>query len=231
MWLLLREKLIESLKAILPLVAVICVLQVTVIRAPLPLFLQFLTGSALAALGMMLLFIGIELGILPMGRFVGAELSRRGSLALLVAVGVALGFAITVAEPDVLILANQVDAVSRRAISGTAVLYAVAAGVGAFTAIALVRIVFGWPMKYLLAAAYTLILALAFATPHSFVSLAFDAGSVTTGVLSAPVVIALAVGISAVLAGRSAVADGFGILGFASVGPIVAVMVMGILAS
>ncbi len=227
----LKEKLLDVLRAIAPLVIAVCLLQVTIVHAPIGLFLQFLIGSALAIAGMLLLFIGIDLGVLPMGRFIGAELPKRGSLTLIVIVAFAIGFATTVAEPDVLVLAGQVDAVSSSAVSGDTVIYATAIGLGVFTAIAMARIILGWPMKYMLAVVYALALVLALAAPANFVSLAFDGGSVTTGVLSTPVVIAVAVGLSSVLAGRSAVTDGFGILGFASVGPIITLLALGLLSS
>jgi hypothetical protein len=228
---LLREKLLEVLKAVSPLIGFVCILQFTIVQASAALFLQFLFGCVLAITGMILLFAGVDLGILPMGRFTGAELPKKGSLALIIAVAFAFGFATTVAEPDVLVLAGQVDAVSRRGISGGMVLYVIAFGLAALTAIAVVRIIFGWPMKYMLAAIYAVMLLVALATPREYIPVAFDAGSVTTGVLSAPVIIALAIGLSSVLAGRSAVSDGFGLLGFASVGPVIALLLMGILLS
>ncbi|QGM97446.1 DUF1538 domain-containing protein [Methylocystis parvus] len=224
---LLTENLLNVLKAVAPLTAVVSLLQFTVIHAPEALFLQFLTGSALAIVGMALLFSGIDFGILPMGRFVGAALPEKGSLALIVAVSFALGFATTVAEPDVLVLAGQVDAASRGAMSRQTVVYVIALGVAVLTAVAMVRIVAGWRMKYLLAAAYLVALILSAFAPVEFVSLAFDAGSVTTGALSAPVMISLGIGLSSVLAGRSKVSDGFGLLGLASIGPIIAILILG----
>ena len=110
--------------------------------APADLFVQFLAGSILTILGMLLLFAGIDLGILPMGRFIGAELPRKGSITLIVAVAFSLGFAITVAEPDVLVLSSQVDTVSRGAVSGQAVLYVVALGVAVFVAAAMNPVTF-----------------------------------------------------------------------------------------
>lgn len=226
---LLRERLLEAVKAVAPLVVAVCVLQVTVVRAPLELFLQFIVGSVVAIVGMLLLFAGINLGVLPMGRFIGAELPKKGSIALIMAVAFAVGFATTIPEPDVLVLSTQVDDASGGAISGNVVLYVIALGLAAFAAIAMARIVFGWPMRYLLIAAYSLVVVLAVFAPPQFVSLAFDGGSVTTGVLSAPVIIAMAIGVSSVLAGRSAASDGFGLVGFASIGPIIAILVMGLL--
>lgn len=228
---LLREKLVEVLKAVTPLVLVACVLQFTLVQAPLALFLQFLAGSMLAVVGMVLLFMGIDFGILPMGKFVGAELPKKNSLTLIIAVAFALGFATTVAEPDVLVLAGQVEAASPGGISRQAIIYVIGIGLAVLAAIAMVRIIGGWSMRYMLAAAYLIVLVLSLFAPTEFVPLAFDAGSVTTGVLSAPVMIALAIGLSSVLAGRSAVSDGFGLPGFASVGAIIAILIMGMLPS
>ncbi len=225
---ILGGKLAEVLKAVMPLIAVVTVLQVTVIHAPIELFIQFLVGSALAIAGMILLFLGIDLGILPMGRFIGAELPKRGSILLIVGVAFATGFATTVAEPDVLVLATQIGVVSGNSVSGQVVLYAVGIGVAVLTAVAMVRIIFGWSIRMLITGAYLLMLLLAFLAPADFVPMAFDAGSVTTGVLTAPVVIALAIGLSSVLAGRSAITDGFGLLGLASTGAILAVLGMGL---
>jgi len=225
----LRERLFEVLKAIAPLIGAVCLLQVTVVHAPLGLFLQFLAGSMLAVVGMLLLFAGIDFGILPMGRFIGAELPRKGALWLILAVGFALGVVTTVAEPDVLILAGQVEAASRGAISGQPLVYVIAAGVGLLSAVALLRVVFGFSLMYLLAAVYALMILLSLLAPAEVVPLAFDAGSVTTGVLTAPVLLAVALGLSSVLAGRSPAADGFGLLGLASAGPVVAVLLLGLM--
>lgn len=225
---LLKEKLTEVLRAMLPLVMLVSILQFTVVHASAALFIQFLIGSVLAIGGMVLIFIGVEIGILPMGRFIGAELPKKGSLLLIVGVTFALGFATTLAEPDVLVLAEQVDAASQGGIRRDVVLYVVALGVAVFAALAMARIVWGIPMKYLLAGSYAVMILLSLAAPPEFIAMAYDAGGVTTGVLTTPVIISLALGLSAVLAGRSAVADGFGLLGFASIGPIIAVMVLGV---
>lgn len=225
----LKGRLWEVLKTVAPLIGVVCLLQVTLVQAPALLFLQFLVGALLVIVGMMLLFMGVDLGILPMGRFIGAALPRKGSITLIVAVAFAVGFAVTVAEPDVLVLADQVGRISRGEINGTIVLYVIAVGVGIFVALAMARIVYGVSIQLLLSVSLAIVILLSFVAPPEFVPLAYDAGSVTTGVLTAPVVIALAIGLSSVLAGRSAVSDGFGLLGFASIGPIIAVMIMGIL--
>lgn len=226
---LLRQRLRDVLRSVAPLVGVVCVLQFAVIRAPAAEFLQFLAGATLVALGMLLLVAGIDLGILPMGRFIGAELPRRGSALLIAAAAFALGFTSTAAEPDVLILSAQVEAVSGGALAARPLTWLIAAGVGACSAVALLRIVFGFSLRVLLACSYAVLLALSLAAPAAFVPLAYDAGSVTTGVLSAPILLALALGLSSVLAGRTPASDGFGLLGFASLGPVLAVLLLGLL--
>ncbi len=224
----LKGRLAEVLKAVGPLLVAVSVLQFAFVQAPAALFLQFLGGAALAIVGMVLLFAGIDRGILPMGRFIGAELPRTRSLGLILAVAFALSFATTVAEPDVLVLAGQVETMTAGRIAGQPLVYAIAAGVGLFTALAVARIVWGLPMAYLLAATYLLMLLLSFFSPPQLVALAYAAGSVTTGVLTAPVVLALALGFASVLGERSAVSDGFGLLGVASAGAIIVVLAFGI---
>ena len=225
---LLTLQLREVLGAVAPLLAVVCVLQLTLVRAPAALFLQFLAGSALAIVGMLLLITGIEVGILPMGRFIGAELPMKGSPSLILAVAFAVGFATTVAEPDVLVLARQVETASHGAIRAYGLMYVSAAGVGVFSALALFRILSGFSIARLLAAVYATMILLSLVAPAAVVPLAYDAGSVTTGVLTAPVVLALALGLTSVLAERSA-EDGFGLLGLASAGSIIAVLLLGLL--
>lgn len=223
---LLRERLPEVLRAITPLIGVVCVLQFTVVHAPAAEFLRLLAGSLLVAFGMLLLLVGVDMGILPMGRFIGADLPRKGSVTLIVAVALVLGFATTVAEPDVLILASQVEAVSQGDLSGLLLVYVIAAGVGLFAAVALLRIVHGSSFRVLLAVSYVLMIILSLAAPPSFVPLAYDGGSVTTGVVTAPALLALALGVSSVLVGRSTSSDGFGLLGLASVGPIIVILLL-----
>ena len=220
-------KLPEVLRAIAPLVGTVCVLQVAVVHAPLPQFLQFLAGSLLAVVGMLMLFAGIEYGILPMGRYIGAELPRKGSIWWIVAGAAAMGFATTLAEPDVLILAAQVERIAGSDVSGQALVYLIAAGVGLFAAAALARIAHGRSLTLLLAVTFGSMAALSLVAPPQFIALAYDAGSVTTGVLSGPVLLALGLGLSAVFARHAGTLDGFGLLGLASTGPVIIVLTVG----
>lgn len=223
----LRAKLPEVLRAIAPLVASVCVLQFTLVHAPLPQFLQFLAGSVLAVVGMLMLFAGIEIGILPMGRYIGAELPRKGSVPLIVAVAAALGFVTTMAEPDVLILSAQVGAIADSGMPAQALVYLIAAGVGLFAAAGLWQIAHGRALTPLLAASFVLMIVLSLLAAPAFLPLAFDAGSVTTGMLSGPVLLALGLGLCAVLARRAGALDGFGLLGLASAGPVIVLLAVG----
>lgn len=224
---LFRSKLPEVLRAIAPLVGSVCLLQWLLVRAPAAQFLQFLGGAALAVLGMLMLLAGIEHGILPMGRYVGAELPRKGSVWLILGVAAALGFVTTVAEPDVLMLSTQVQKVAGGEVSGRALGYWIAVGVGLFAALALWCISHGYAMTRALAVSFGLMIVLSLISTPSLVPLAYDAGSVTTGVLSAPVLLAIGLGLSAVLARHSGSLDGFGILGLASAGPVIIVLLLG----
>ncbi len=225
----LKSKITEVLKAMLPLVIVIIIMQFTLIKMPIALFLQFLAGAVMAIAGMVLFLLGIETGILPMGEAIGAELPKRRSLWLIVGVAFLIGFAATIAEPDVIVLTGQIDTVSQGSISDNMLIYVIGIGIAFFVVMAMLRIVFGFRMAYLLAASYLIVIVLSFFTPAAFVPVAFDAGGVTTGPMTVPIILSLGIGFSSVLAGRSAISDGFGLIGLASAGPIIAVMIMGII--
>ncbi len=226
---LLKDKLPETLRAVAPLIAVVCFLQFTVVGASTAMFLQFLAGSALVTLGLLLLLAGVDLGLLPMGRFIGAALSGKRSLSLMLVVVFVMGFATTAAEPDVLVLTEQAASAGQGMLSAQRLVYLISAGVGLFVALAMLRVVLGFPMTWQLTAVYSVMIVLSLLAPGSLTPLAYDAGSVTTGVLSGPVVLALALGVTSVLSGRNAVEDGFGLLGMASLGPIIIILLLGLL--
>ena len=181
--------------------------------------------------GMVLFLLGVDIGILPMGKALGAELPRRGSLPLIIGIAFLIGFVATIAEPDVIVLTNQVDTVSGGAIAKNILVYIIAVGVAFFVATAMLRILLGFPIAYLMAAGYIIIIILAFFTPAEFVPVAFDAGGVTTGPMTVPIILALGLGFSSVLSGKSAMSEGFGLIGLASIGPVIGVMVMGMVLS
>jgi hypothetical protein len=225
----LKAKTLEVLKAMLPLILVIIIMQFAFIRMPLSLFLQFLVGAVMVITGMVLFLTGIETGILPLGEAIGAELPKRRSLWLILGIAFVIGFAATIAEPDVIVLSSQIDRVTDGGISNNLLIYVIGIGVAFFVAVAMLRIILGFRMAYLLTAGYLIVIILSFFAPAEFVPVAFDAGGVTTGPMTVPVILSLGIGFSSVLAGRSAISDGFGLIGLASVGPIIAVMFLGII--
>lgn len=220
---------IEALQSILPISIIVIIMQLFFLHTSISLTIQFVVGALLAIIGMGLFLLGVKIGLLPMGEAIGSELPRRNSLIYMIAIAFLIGFAVTVAEPDVIVLTEQIDTVSKGAISGNLLLYIIAIGIGFFVSLAVVRIVFNIPITYLLAAGYVLIIILSFFTPPAFVPLAFDSGGVTTGPMAVPVILAIGLGVSSVLAGKSAISDGFGLIGLASIGPVIAVMLLGII--
>lgn len=226
----LRRELVEVLYAILPVTLVIAGLQFTLIHMPLADFVQFLLAVAMTVVGLALFLFGVKLGLLPLGESLGSYLPNRG-FALILILGFLLGFVITAAEPDVRIFASQVDSASDELTSQSLLVYSISLGVGLSIVLAMLRTVFGLKLVYLLAPCYALVFVLSIFVPEGYFSIAFDSGGVTTGPITVPFLIALNVGVVAVLSGRGGVSQGFGLVALASVGPIIAVMALGVIFS
>lgn len=226
---LLKNTALEVIKATAPLIAVVVILQIFLVKAQIGTFIQFLISTVLVITGMTLLLLGIEVGILNAGKTVGTGLAEKRSVWLIVAVAFLIGFAVAIAEPAVIVLSKQADVISQSAIPGNALMYIIGIGLAFFVVAAMMRIILGVPISRLLAIGYLTIIILSFFVPADFLALSFDSGSAATGALAAPIIIALGIGLSSVLSGRSALTDGFGLVGLASIGPIIAVMLMGII--
>ena len=225
----LREKIKEALVSALPITVIVYVLALT------PLFdmsvtelITFTIGAVLLVLGIGLFSLGADLAMTPMGTHVGSGLSRQKKLGLLLSVCFVLGMLITIAEPDLQVLANQVSAV----MNGTLLVYAVGLGVGAFLVVAILKIVFRKSLSHILMLFYMLLFAMALMLVVSgnapLLPMAFDSGGVTTGPITVPFIMALGVGISNILGDRSSKENSFGLVALCSVGPILAVLVLGI---
>ncbi|API91971.1 DUF1538 domain-containing protein [Virgibacillus pantothenticus] len=224
-----KETIIEVVQSILPITIVITVLQFTLIWLPTETFIQFLIGVLMVGIGLILFLLGVNIGMLPIGEMIGSALSKTKIIWLIVFFGFLLGAVVTIAEPDVRVLSTQVDQVSNGEISKTILILAVAIGVGIFVALSLMRIIFSIPITYILAGGYGMIFILAAFTPSTFVPISFDAGGVTTGPLTVPFIMALGVGVASVLRGKSASQDGFGLIALASLGPILSVLILGVI--
>lgn len=212
----------ESLSSVLPITIIVLMLNFTITPMPFVIRGLFLMGAFLLILGMGLFTLGAELAMMPMGEQIGGELVKSRKLILLVGISLLMGFLVTVAEPDVRILAAQVPSVPNDTI-----IQWVAAGVGIFVVLALLRILFQWRLSYLLIGLYIAAFILGIFTPGNFLPVAFDSGGVTTGPLSAPFIIALGVGVASVRGGSSSHDDSFGLVAFGTVGPIIAIMILG----
>ncbi|MGX4670903.1 DUF1538 domain-containing protein [Cerasibacillus sp. JNUCC 74] len=224
-----KDTIIEVIQSILPITIVITILQFTLIWLPTETFLQFLIGVVMVGFGLILFLLGVNIGLLPVGEMIGSALSKTKSIWLIVIFGFLLGVVVTIAEPDVRVLSTQVDQVSNGSISKSVLILAVALGVGIFVALSMIRIVFSIPITYMLAGGYGIIFLLAAFTPTTFVPLSFDSGGVTTGPLTVPFIMALGVGVASVLKGKTASQDGFGLVALASIGPIISVLILGVI--
>ncbi len=226
-----KEGIHEVVMAVVPITIVVILLQVFLIHMPWELFSRFLIGVAMVMTGLLLFLQGVKIGLLPMGEAIGAELPKRGSMFFLLFFAFVLGFMVTLAEPDVWVLVGFVDSVSEGLVNRYILVASVALGVGIFVTLAMLRTVLNIPIAYLLTAGYITILVLSFFTPPDFVPISFDAGGVTTGPVTVPFILALGLGVAAVLGGRSSINDGFGLIGLASIGPVLGVMILGIIYS
>ncbi len=224
-----REAVVEVLQAVLPIILIIVALEIGILRVSLSDLLQFLLGSGMVVLGIAFFLAGVKAGLLPIGEAIGSELPARGSLALVIAGTFFFGFLTVVAEPNIRILAGMVDTASGGGISSGTLILVIAVSVGLIVTAGVLRIVFGFPPAYLFAAGYGAVILLAPFTPPDLLAVAVDAGGVTTGLLTIPILLALGTGVSSVLAGRSALTDGFGLVGLAALGPVLGVMLVGVI--
>ena len=219
----LREKLLEALQAVLPIVAIVLVLCFTIAPVSPSILLCFLLGAVLIVVGIMFFTLGAEMSMTPMGERVGAVLTRSRKLPVILGVGFLLGFLITISEPDLQVLANQVPSIPNQTL-----IFSVATGVGLFLTVAFLRMLLGVALPPLLVAFYGLVFVLAAFVPREFLAVAFDSGGVTTGPMTVPFIMALGVGVSAIRGDRHAADDSFGLVALCSVGPILAVLILGI---
>ncbi|MGL1832091.1 DUF1538 family protein [Rhodocyclaceae bacterium SMB388] len=232
--------LLRSGLDLLPLVAVIGFFQLVVLRQPMPDFGDFLLGGLLVVVGLTLFVYGLEMSLFPVGESIANAFASRGSLPLLIAFAFALGFATTIAEPALIAVAGEAgrmaaqtgvvddtaDAVAAYALG---LRLTVAFAVGTAVVIGVMRIVRGWPIHHLIISGYLIVVVMTAFAPAEVVGIAFDSGGVTTSTITVPLVTALGVGLASSIRGRNPMLDGFGIIAFASLTPMIFVMGYGIL--
>ena len=199
-------------------------LSVTLVPLEIGTLALFLTGAALLIVGLGFFQLGVEMSMTPLGQGVGNQLIQRGKLPILLIVSFFMGTIITIAEPDLQVLADQVASIPNQVL-----IWTVAIGVGVFLAVAALRVQFHIPLAGLLGILYVLLFLLSFFAPSDFVPVAFDSGGVTTGPMTVPFIMAVGVGLSAAKGGKEEANDSFGLVALCSVGPIMMVLLLGIL--
>ena len=221
---LLHDKFQESLASVLPITIIVLLLCFTVAPIPNNMLVSFLMGAVLLIVGMAFFTLGADTVMTPIGTKVGSCITKSRKIWMIVFVSFLLGVIITISEPDLQVLANQVPNIPNAALIGT-----VALGVGIFLIIAMLRILFGISLNILLIGFYIVVFLMAMFVPKNFWAVAFDSGGVTTGPMTVPFIMALGVGVSAIRSDRHAGNDSFGLVALCSIGPILAVLVLGLL--
>ena len=221
---LLHDKFQESIASVLPITIIVLLLCFTVAPIPNNMLVSFLMGAVLLIVGMAFFTLGADTAMTPIGTKVGSCITKSKKVWLIVFVSFLLGIIITISEPDLQVLANQVPNIPNAVLIG-----AVALGVGVFLVIAMLRILFGISLNILLIGFYIVVFGLAMLVPKNFWAVAFDSGGVTTGPMTVPFIMALGVGVSAIRSDRHAGNDSFGLVALCSIGPILAVLVLGLM--
>lgn len=216
-----KEKIKESLMSVLPITVIILILCFTIVPTPNDTLVLFISGAVLLILGIGLFTLGAEISMTTIGERIGSHLSSSKRILLILLIAFIFGAVITIAEPDLQVLASQIIDVP--------IILAVAIGVGLFLAIAMLRIIFNIKLSHILAICYLSIFIMAFFVPKTILPIAFDSGGVTTGPMTVPFIIAFGIGIASVRQSKNSESDSFGLTALCSVGPILSVMILGLI--
>lgn len=216
------HKLKETAVSVLPVMAIVLFLGIFVVPMEKFLLIRFVIGGLLLILGLTIFLLGVDMGIQPMGERCGAELTKKKSLSLLLICAFVIGFIVTVAEPDIQVFADQVKNIFN-SVDKMIFTIVIAAGVGLFITLGLLRTVLNFSLKITFLISYIILFVIAFFAPNSFIGISFDSGGATTGPMTVPFIMALGLGVSSVRSGDKD--NSFGLTGVASVGPIMAVLI------
>lgn len=219
---LITEKIRESFVSTLPIIIIVAIMCLSIQPVPTGLLLSFLIGALLIIVGMGLFTLGADTSMTPIGSRIGTTLTKSKNLPLILFVSFILGVAITIAEPDLQVLAETVPH-----IDGKVLLITVGVGVGLFLAVCMLRTILGIRLKWLILAFYIIVFVLAAFADKNFLSIAFDSGGVTTGLMTVPFILALGIGVANIRSDKKAEADSFGLVALCSIGPVLAVLILG----
>jgi hypothetical protein len=222
-----------------PILVIVAFFQLVVLHQPVDNIGDLAVGFLFVLLGLALFIRGLEMALFPLGEALANALAQRGSLALLMLFSFGLGFGTTVAEPALIAVGDEAtrvmalagvidDTPEARAGYSRALRYTVAVSVGASLLVGVLRILMGWPIHWVIIAGYIIVVALTPIAPDEIIGIAYDAGGVTTSTITVPLVTALGVGLASVIRGRNPMVDGFGLIAFASLMPIIFVLLFGL---
>jgi len=226
---LLLDKTKEVTKTLVPVVALVLIICFTIIDVESDVIIRFIIGSILLLIGLTIFLWGVDLAMNPIGEYMSTEVATSRSFFKIAILSFFLGFLITVAEPDLLILGNQIEGASGGTLGSSIIVYMVSIGVGVMISFGVFRLLRDKPLNKFMAITYGIILALAILVSEEFLAIAFDASGATTGALTTPFVLALSLGMSNLKGGKSAEENSFGLVGIMSAGPILAVMLISII--
>ncbi|MEL7537509.1 MAG: DUF1538 domain-containing protein [Pseudomonadota bacterium] len=234
----------NSCRDLAPIIGVVSFFQIVVLRQPFPNFADVLFGLLAVLFGLTLFIRGLEIGLFPIGESMAGAFAKKGNVWWLMAFAFALGFGTTIAEPALIAVAGEAAAIKMAAASAAGGLplnpqaeaayalglrYTVAVSVGVSLIIGVIRIILGWPIQWFIIVGYILIVLLTQFAPRDIIGIAYDSGGVTTSTITVPLVTALGIGLSTVIKGRNPLVDGFGLIAFASLTPILFVLAYGMI--
>ena len=220
----LSEKISEALRSVLPVTGVVLLMLITLVPVGAEMLVAFLVGAVMLVVGMGLFNLGAETAMTPMGEYVGSRMAASRRVWVVIPVAFFVGLMITISEPDLQVLANQITSIQPNMV----LTISVGVGVGLFLVAAMLRILFRIKLKYILLACYAAVFVMAFFIPRNFLAVSFDSGGVTTGPMTVPFIMALGLGVASISA-NGGDDDSFGMVALGSVGPIIAVMILGII--
>ena len=225
---ILLKQLREVSLSVLPITILVIILNFSIVPVGNEMLIRYIIGAIFVILGLGIFLFGAHLGIGPIGNLMGETIAKTNNVYLVGILGFILGFLITIAEPDLQILANQVNMASGGIVSSSLILIVVSIGVGLMVGVGLLRILFGRPLNRLFTLVYFIIFILALRVSEEFLAISVDASGATTGAMTTPFILALGYGVSQLKGGKTSEEDSFGMVGLASTGPIFAIMIMSI---
>lgn len=236
------KALLGSCKDLLPIILVIAFFQFAVLQQPMPNVGDILIGLALVVLGLTFFIYGLEMGLFPIGESMAQAFAKKGSISWLLTFAFCLGFGTTVAEPSLIAVAKEAaivaasggiiaDTLESQLSYANGLRFTVAFAVGFAIVIGVLRILRGWPIQYLILGGYVVVVLMTMIAPSWIIGIAYDSGGVTTSTITVPLVTALGVGLASAIKGRNPMVDGFGLIAFASLTPMIFVMIYGMVIS